>query len=309
MAPGLGRRVAGLLAAALLVAGCSGDGGGASSGNGSEEAAGSGGEGFAGSRGEGFAARPADRLEVASEKDLPYTSELLLDVYRPVDDGPWPTVVFFHGGEEKKGDFRFIAADIAAQGTVVFLPQYRATPAELDPAPLGALEDAACAMRYARMHTAEHGGSTERIVAAGFSLGGNLAAVMAVTDGTGFAGDCDVSAEMSAVADGFVGLDAVYDFAAIVAAAGDTGDAEEMGPYDTFAYVADSTPSEAVIFTGVTGELRDQGERLRDDLTAAGWDVTYVNLPLSHGSFPSVANGTTDAIAIVAHAEDYTPPE
>jgi acetyl esterase len=128
-------------------------------------------------------ARPSrHRVEVI--RDLRYApggTEHLLDVYRPsAGAGPWPALLYVHGG-----GFRVLSKDthwvmglaFARQGYVVFNISYRLAPAHPFPA---ALDDTIAACTWVLEHAREHGGDPSRLVLAGESAGANLIAAMTV---------------------------------------------------------------------------------------------------------------------------------
>lgn len=101
-------------------------------------------------------------------------------LYRPAGEGPWPTLVYFHGGGFVIGDLdthdqtcRRICRDAEA---VVLSVDYRLAPEH--PFPAG-VEDALAAVAWAAEHRAELGGAGGRLAVGGDSAGGNLAAVAA----------------------------------------------------------------------------------------------------------------------------------
>ncbi|WP_321908072.1 alpha/beta hydrolase [Burkholderia cepacia] len=100
-------------------------------------------------------------------------------IYRPDGTGPFPTVVYFHGGGFVIGDLdthdnmcRELCRDSQA---VVLSVAYRLAPEHPFPA---AVDDALAATKWVFAHAAELGG-TDRVAIAGDSAGGNLAAVVA----------------------------------------------------------------------------------------------------------------------------------
>jgi acetyl esterase/lipase len=107
---------------------------------------------------------------------------LRLRVYTPPGSGPFPLLVFFHGGG-------FVVCDLdthdptcrnlcAGAGCVVASVDYRLAPEHRFPA---APDDCLAATRWAAGHAAELGADPARGVAvAGDSAGGNLAAVTAI---------------------------------------------------------------------------------------------------------------------------------
>lgn len=117
--------------------------------------------------------------EVA-ERTVPGGSgDLAARTYRPEGDGPWPTVLFLHGGGFVVGDLdthdqvcRRLCRDAEA---VVVSVDYRLAPEHPFPA---AVEDALAAGRWVADHLDDLGGEA-RMGVAGDSAGGNLSAIVA----------------------------------------------------------------------------------------------------------------------------------
>ncbi len=106
---------------------------------------------------------------------------IAIRVYRPDADGPVPTVVFFHGGGFVIGDIdthddqaRLLARDVSA---VVVSIDYRLAPEAKFPA---GFDDCLAATKYVADHIDEYGADPSRLVVAGDSAGGNLAAAVAI---------------------------------------------------------------------------------------------------------------------------------
>ena len=131
------------------------------------------------------AARPADR-EIVYKKTP--QADLKMFVYLPKD---WKAadrraaIVFFFGGGWAGGSPRQFFSKgeyFASRGLVAVSCEYRVknvhqtTPAEC-------VEDARSAMRYVRKHAAELGVDGDKLISAGGSAGGHLAACVATTDG------------------------------------------------------------------------------------------------------------------------------
>lgn len=131
---------------------------------------------------------------------------LRMFLFRPADWRPSdsrPAIVFFFGGGWGGGDVRRLmpyAEYLAARGMVAACVDYRVksrhktTPAEC-------VEDAKSAIRWLRANAAGQGVDPQRIVAAGDSAGGHLAACTALAEGFDYAGDplAGVSAEANAL--------------------------------------------------------------------------------------------------------------
>ena len=106
---------------------------------------------------------------------------LRLRVYRPLGTGPFPLLVFFHGSgfvlcslDTHDGMCRNLCA---GAGCVVVSVDYRLAPEHKFPAPL---DDCVFATRWAIQHADELSADGGRVVLAGDSAGGNLAAATAL---------------------------------------------------------------------------------------------------------------------------------
>lgn len=112
--------------------------------------------------------------------------ELALDVFAPEGDGgPAPALVFFFGGGWKSGtttQFHPHCAHFAARGAWCACAEYRVSERH-GTTPWESVEDAVTALRYVRTHAGSLGVDPARIVAAGGSAGGHLAACTAFVDG------------------------------------------------------------------------------------------------------------------------------
>lgn len=101
-----------------------------------------------------------------------------------------PAIVFFFGGAWKHGSFtQFVpqAEYFASRGLVCACADYRISSVH-QTTPDQCVEDAKSAMRWLRVHAVEFGIDPNRLVAAGGSAGGHLAAAAALVPGFDAAG-------------------------------------------------------------------------------------------------------------------------
>jgi acetyl esterase len=126
-------------------------------------------------------APPAKVAKVAQRFTDGPGGPIALRIYTPAGDGPFPLMVFFHGSgfvlcslDTHDGMCRNLAAGI---GCVVVSVDYRLAPEHKFPA---GPDDCLTATRWAAAHAAELGADPARIMLAGDSAGGNMAAVTAL---------------------------------------------------------------------------------------------------------------------------------
>ncbi len=237
---------------------------------------------------------PGTLAEVASVEDTTVTGAegaLPARVYRPVGEGPFPTVVLLHGGGFVIGDLDTHAAmarSIAAGAqAVVVAVDYRLAPEAKFPA---AALDAIAAVRDVQSRLSEYGGN-EVLAVAGDSAGGNLSAV-AAQHVPGIAAQLlvypatDVLGEYASREENATGF--FLDQPTLI---------WFIGHYaDTAADLADPRISPlrgelagqppAVVVTAELDPLRDEGIAYADALAAAGVQVHQTTYPgLIHGFF------------------------
>ena len=121
---------------------------------------------------------PETRIAVGSTEDLEVAGRPAR-LYRPEGDGPFPTLVYLHGGGFVIGDLdthdQTCRTLCAGASTVVLSIDYRLAPEAQFPA---AVDDTLAAVTWAADHLAELGGN-DVLAVGGDSAGGNLAAVAA----------------------------------------------------------------------------------------------------------------------------------
>jgi|GEM_PF-3858614 len=122
--------------------------------------------------------------EVESIYDVTYArfadSQLQLDIAWPREGGPYPVLVYFHGGGWGIGDkimFRHRMEMIAQSGYVVFNANYRLSTDARFPA---AVNDAMGAVIFAKDKAPDYNGDPDRVAVMGDSAGAHLAAMVAM---------------------------------------------------------------------------------------------------------------------------------
>jgi acetyl esterase/lipase len=117
------------------------------------------------------------------ERDIPYCFvdgvPLLMDVHFPAEGGPWPVIVFVHGGGWTGGDKAQVDGGLTEYGYLVVTVNYRLYPEARFPA---MIEDVKCAIRSLRAHAGEYNLDPDHIGLTGGSAGGHLVALAATAD-------------------------------------------------------------------------------------------------------------------------------
>jgi len=151
------------------------------------------------------AALPAD---VVLETDIVYgrggAEDLKLDLTRPRQgEGPFPAIVFVHGGGwvgGSKEDFRAFMVPFTQKGIVCISVNYRLAPKSVFPAQI---EDVKCGVRWLHANAEKYHVDPKRIVAFGGSAGAHLVALLGTTNGTklwdGSGGNAGQSSTISAM--------------------------------------------------------------------------------------------------------------
>ncbi len=96
-----------------------------------------------------------------------------LDLYHPLGETGFSTIVWFHGGGLRAGE-KEIPEALQRKGVAVAAPNYRLHPDVRAPV---YIEDAAAAVAWVFKHIGEYGGDPARIFVSGHSAGGYLASM------------------------------------------------------------------------------------------------------------------------------------
>jgi acetyl esterase/lipase len=105
-----------------------------------------------------------------------------MDVYFPESGGPWPALLYVHGGGWMHGDKSeagMFAQLMTSQGYLVVSVNYRLYPPANFPA---MIQDVKCAVRSLRANAGQYNLDPSRIGAVGVSAGGHLVALLGTTD-------------------------------------------------------------------------------------------------------------------------------
>lgn len=129
-----------------------------------------------------FASLPPSRARLADVADREVAGpagQLKVRVYTPEGRGPFPALVFFHGGGFVLGDLEShdsVCRELSGgAGVVVVATDYRLSPEHRFPA---AVDDCVAATRWVAKNAGQINVDARRIAVGGDSAGGNLAAVV-----------------------------------------------------------------------------------------------------------------------------------
>jgi acetyl esterase len=107
--------------------------------------------------------------------------EIPVRIYTPAGDGPFPAVVFFHGGGWVVGTLEthdpYCRALATEAGIVVVSVDYRLAPEHKFPA---GLEDCLAATEWVLEHVRKFGGDASQVIVGGDSAGATMATVVAL---------------------------------------------------------------------------------------------------------------------------------
>lgn len=210
--------------------------------------------------------------------------DISVRIYSPAGDGPFPVLVYFPGGGFVVGSPASVEGPCTVwardAGVVIVSVDYRKGPEDPFPA---AVDDAVAVTRWVGKNAAQFGGDPARIVVAGDSAGGNLAAVVSIdardNGGPGIAGQIliypttDVSKGYPSTKENgtgyFIDIPTLRWFG--------KGYAADPTDWRASPLLADdhSGLPRALVITAEFDPLRDQGDVYAQALSDAGVEVTH----------------------------------
>lgn len=178
-----------------------------------------------------LAGNVARSAEIVLEENITYgkagDTELKLDLARPQGNGPFPAIVFIHGGGWSGGNrqaYRGQIQEAARRGYVAVTISYRLMKYDeakketttADPIFPAQIHDAKAAIRWVRANAEKYSVDPDRIGVTGGSAGGHLSLLVGLTDPAsgleGDSGNSDQSSRVQAVVNVFGPTDMAYCF-------------------------------------------------------------------------------------------------
>jgi acetyl esterase/lipase len=234
----------------------------------------------------------------------PGGERLTVDVYRPVDDGRYPSVVQIYGGAWQRGapaDDAGFATYLAARGFVVFAIDYRHAPRWPWPAQI---DDVRAGLGWIREHGGEYGGDSSRLALVGRSAGAQLAMVAAYQSGApaisavvGYYGPADLT-------EGYrdpprpdpLGVRSIE-----LALLGGTPDQipDRYRDASPITYAGRRAPPSLLIYGGRDHVVLPRfGSELDSRLRAAGATSVFLEIPWAEHAFDAIPNGPSGQLAL-----------
>jgi acetyl esterase/lipase len=156
--------------------------------------------------------------DVAEKKGLTYCKingrKLIIDAFMPKGKGlkKMPAVIMIHGGGWRSGNRSQhypLAESLAHLGYACFTPEYRLSTEALFPA---AVYDIKAAIRWVKANASIYNIDTAKIVIAGFSAGGELAAFMGTTGNMPLFEGCDCNSRRTTNVAAVIDIDGTLSF-------------------------------------------------------------------------------------------------
>ncbi len=143
-----------------------------------------------------FALAGSEKSDLNLEPDTMWTykhidgKDLQMSVFLPDDyreEGPFPTIVFFHGGSWNAGEASWHYPDCAywsKRGMIAVSVDYRLKDRDGVAVPLECVKDAKSSIRFLRKNAIKLKVNTDKLVVSGGSAGGQIAAALATIKST-----------------------------------------------------------------------------------------------------------------------------
>ena len=244
-------------------------------------------------------ARNPDR-GTAVHRDLTYGEDprQAFDLYVPSRPGPYPILMFVHGGSWASGDkdaYAFAGKRFAAEGYLTAVPSYRLAPEHAYP---GFMEDMAAALAVTLKAAPQHGGDPERLFLMGHSAGAYNVVQLALAPEF-----LEAEGLTPAVIDAVAGLSGPYDFLPLdPGAAQDAfGSAEDTAATQPVNRVQAGAPP-MILVTGTADEtVRPRNtDALAERLRAVGTEVEVVRYEGADHAEPVIAVAFPKRLPVVA---------
>jgi acetyl esterase len=239
--------------------------------------------------------------------------ELKLHVYLPADwqaEQKRPAIVFFFGGGWNGGkitQFEPQSKHLASRGMVAICADYRVK-SRHGVKPDACVEDAKSAIRWVRQNAAKLGIDPQRVVGAGGSAGGHLAAATAFSPGFESKED---AAQVSSQPNVLVLFNPVLNFNPPQLAQRVGNDAAVVKAISPTQNLAAGAPPTLMMY-GTDDELLAQGEEYLQKSQKLGNRVELMKVPgVGHGFFnrPPHQQATTERVDAFLVALSYLAPE
>ena len=268
-----------------------------------------------------------DVQEVAKVEDVTIPvdeGEIALRLYTPEGKGPFPVIVYYHGGGWALGDLEVIDPILRsltnAANSIVVSVDYRLSPEYKFPIPA---EDCYAATKWVAENISSYNGDPRHIAVAGDSAGGNLAAVvplMAKDRGGPHIGlqillypvtdfSFDTQSYIDNGKDHYLETTAMHWFAEQYL----NDENEKLNPYAAPLHAQDlSGLPPALVITAEYDVLRDEGEAYAKRLAAAGVQVEQTRYEGQiHGFFwmPVITNDAKRALEQIKNALQQAFPK
>jgi arylformamidase len=244
--------------------------------------------------------------EVDMSFDLPYVADgdprHTLDFYAPRGETGAPVVVFVHGGfwihQDKDffqpvvGLYRNVGIALARRGIATAVIDYRLVPSVTFAEQFA---DVAASIAWVEQHAGEHGGDPSRIVVAGHSAGGHIAALAAFDSAR-------LGIDTTPIK-GYAPMSPILDLGKM--AASDDPDAhvahdvfgDDLVTFSPSTYFSpDTAPVSIILGDQDKPFLRDQVPVVVAELQAMGAPVTLTQVPGDHDAIVVDIDGDPDPV-------------